>query len=128
MCNPDHPRHISIRLQLTRRSPHSGGAFKVQIYSPYVVMNKTGLPFYIRSTRSNRPGGGQDLPGETNPNVLATPTPYRRHTRYTSRVVSNTRESRFSSSRWQGVPFQDRGVDLVEGSRIFCINKVLPEF
>jgi vacuolar protein sorting-associated protein 13A/C len=25
--------------------PDSGGAFKVILYSPYVVINKTGLPF-----------------------------------------------------------------------------------
>lgn len=25
--------------------PNSGGAFKVQVYSPYIFMNKTGLPF-----------------------------------------------------------------------------------
>ncbi|KAF9652010.1 vacuolar protein sorting-associated protein 13 [Thelephora ganbajun] len=66
---------LQLKLNYVRY-PDSGGAFKVQIYSPYVVVNKTGLPFYIKSTRSNRPGGGQDVPGETNPNVLATPTPY----------------------------------------------------
>jgi len=31
------------------RYPLSGGAFKVQIYSPYVVINKTGLDFSIHS-------------------------------------------------------------------------------
>ncbi|PLW57557.1 hypothetical protein PCANC_01138, partial [Puccinia coronata f. sp. avenae] len=31
------------------RYPLSGGAFKVQIYSPYVVINKTGLDFSISS-------------------------------------------------------------------------------
>ncbi len=29
--------------------PDAGGAFKVQIYSPYVIVNKTGLPFNIAS-------------------------------------------------------------------------------
>ncbi|KAA1090635.1 hypothetical protein PGT21_008107 [Puccinia graminis f. sp. tritici] len=31
------------------RYPLSGGAFKVQLYSPYVVINKTGLDFSINS-------------------------------------------------------------------------------
>ncbi|EJU02006.1 hypothetical protein DACRYDRAFT_22408 [Dacryopinax primogenitus] len=31
------------------RYPDSGGAFKVQIYSPYILLNKTGLPIQLRS-------------------------------------------------------------------------------
>ncbi|GMK58122.1 hypothetical protein CspeluHIS016_0501540 [Cutaneotrichosporon spelunceum] len=27
--------------------PNSGGAFKVQVYSPFIILNKTGLPFDI---------------------------------------------------------------------------------
>ena len=33
----------------------SGGAFRVQVYSPYLVVNKTGLPFIVQSTRSTTP-------------------------------------------------------------------------
>jgi len=36
--------------------PDSGGAFKVQIFSPYIVVNKSGIPFSIRATRSTRSG------------------------------------------------------------------------
>ncbi|EEB87011.1 hypothetical protein MPER_15837, partial [Moniliophthora perniciosa FA553] len=57
------------------RYPDSGGAFKVQIYSPYVVVNKTGLPFYVR-TRSNRAAMLQDVAGDTRTDVLASPTPF----------------------------------------------------
>lgn len=45
--------------------PDSGGAFKVQIYSPYVIVNKTGVPFSVKSVRSNRTGPPQDVAGET---------------------------------------------------------------
>lgn len=31
------------------RYPSAGGAFKVQIYSPYVLFNKTGLDFALKS-------------------------------------------------------------------------------
>ncbi|KZO93498.1 vacuolar protein sorting-associated protein 13 [Calocera viscosa TUFC12733] len=31
------------------RYPDSGGAFKVQIYSPYILLNKTSLPLQLRS-------------------------------------------------------------------------------
>jgi hypothetical protein len=50
---------------LPSRLPDSGGAFKVQIYSPYVIVNKTGLPFSVKSVRSNRTGHPQDVAGET---------------------------------------------------------------
>jgi len=29
--------------------PNSGGAFKITVYSPYVILNRTGLPLEIRS-------------------------------------------------------------------------------
>lgn len=46
-----------------RRYPESGGAFKVQIYSPFIVVNKTRAPFNVRpkSTRV----GSQDAAGNT---------------------------------------------------------------
>lgn len=47
----------------SRRHPDSGGAFKAQIYSPYIFVNKTGLPFRIRSVRSIRTGH-HDAAGE----------------------------------------------------------------
>lgn len=41
---------LSLMLGLNyMRYPLSGGAFKVQIYSPYVVINKTGLEFSINT-------------------------------------------------------------------------------
>lgn len=51
------------------RYPDSGGAFRVQIYSPFILVNKSGLPFAIRSTRSTR-AGTVDVAGETNPGEL----------------------------------------------------------
>ena len=54
---------------LHRRHPDSGGAFKVQIYSPYVVVNKTGLPILVKSVRSTR-AGSHEAAGETNPGEL----------------------------------------------------------
>ncbi|KAJ3842350.1 vacuolar protein sorting-associated protein 13 [Lentinula raphanica] len=58
------------------RYPDSGGAFKVQVYSPYVVINKTGLPFGIRSTRPSRAVAPQDVAGDTNINTLSKPVPF----------------------------------------------------
>lgn len=57
-------RKLNLKLSYIRL-PDSGGAFKVQIYSPYVVVNKTGLPFSVKSVRSNRTGPPQDVAGET---------------------------------------------------------------
>lgn len=57
---------VSMKFKcLYSRLPDAGGAFKVQIYSPYVVVNKTGLPFSVKSVRSNRTGPPQDVAGET---------------------------------------------------------------
>jgi len=67
-------RKLDLKLNYIRH-PESGGAFKVQIYSPYVLVNKTGLPFSVKSTRSTR-AGSHDVAGETRPDVLATSTPF----------------------------------------------------
>ncbi|KIY52729.1 hypothetical protein FISHEDRAFT_63685 [Fistulina hepatica ATCC 64428] len=62
-------RKLNLRLNYVRY-PDSGGAFKVQIYSPYLVINKTGLPFGVRCLR--RASSPQDVAGETRP-VLSHP-------------------------------------------------------
>jgi vacuolar protein sorting-associated protein 13A/C len=49
---------------ILRRHENSGGAFRVQIYSPYVVINKTGLAFQLRSLRSTRAGVPLEVAGE----------------------------------------------------------------
>ncbi|KAJ3917835.1 vacuolar protein sorting-associated protein 13 [Lentinula edodes] len=58
-------RKLNLKLNYVRY-PDSGGAFKVQIYSPYLVMNKTGLPFGVKSARPNRAVAPQDVAGDTN--------------------------------------------------------------
>ncbi|KAH7104413.1 vacuolar protein sorting-associated protein vps13 [Auriculariales sp. MPI-PUGE-AT-0066] len=40
-------RSLSLRLNYVR-FPDAGGAFKAQIYSPFVLLNKTGLPLTVR--------------------------------------------------------------------------------
>ncbi|KAJ7169902.1 vacuolar protein sorting-associated protein 13 [Mycena filopes] len=67
-------RKLDLKLNYVRY-PDSGGAFKVQIYSPYLIVNKMGLPFGIRS-RSGRTGSPQDVAGDTRPHVLAQPQPF----------------------------------------------------
>ncbi|KAG7099216.1 hypothetical protein E1B28_001083 [Marasmius oreades] len=67
-------RKLNLRLNYVKY-PDSGGAFKVQIYSPYVVVNKTGLPFYIR-TRSNRAAALQDVAGDTRNETLSSSVPF----------------------------------------------------
>ncbi|KAK0233092.1 hypothetical protein IW262DRAFT_1304036 [Armillaria fumosa] len=65
-------RKLTLKLNYVRY-PDSGGAFKVQIYSPYVVINKTGLPFAIRSVRSTR---SQDVAGDDRQDELTKPLPF----------------------------------------------------
>ena len=48
----------------TSTYPDSGKAFKVQIYSPYIFLNKTGLPFDLAAktwTGGQKPIAGNDL-------------------------------------------------------------------
>ncbi|KAJ7038206.1 vacuolar protein sorting-associated protein 13 [Mycena alexandri] len=67
-------RKLDLKLNYVRY-PNSGGAFKVQIYSPYLIVNKMGLPFGVRS-RSGRTGSPQDVAGDTRPHVQAQPQPF----------------------------------------------------
>ena len=58
-------RGIQLRLKLHYFNvPESGGAFKVSVYSPYVVLNKTGLEMEIQSKaflQSAKSAAGQGL-------------------------------------------------------------------
>lgn len=57
--------------------PDSGGAKKVQVYSPYIFLNKTGLPFDLAAktwTGGQKPVAGSDLFG--NDYQKDTPTPF----------------------------------------------------
>ncbi|KAE8269165.1 hypothetical protein A4X09_0g3183 [Tilletia walkeri] len=56
------PSELNLRLHYFRY-PDSGGAFKVQIYSPYIFINQTGLPFALKArswTGSAKLVAGQD--------------------------------------------------------------------
>lgn len=90
IINTDGPSDFDIESQLTLRDqrerkldlrlnyiryPDSGGAFKVQIYSPFILINKTGLPFSVRCVRSTR-AGFQDAAGETNPDATRDSHPF----------------------------------------------------
>ncbi|KAF8846387.1 vacuolar protein sorting-associated protein 13 [Paxillus ammoniavirescens] len=68
-------RKLDLRLNYVRY-PESGGAFKVQIYCPYVVLNKSGMPFHVRTARSNRSSSPLDVAGDARPDVLARPVPF----------------------------------------------------
>ncbi|KAH6845758.1 hypothetical protein B0I37DRAFT_435189 [Chaetomium sp. MPI-CAGE-AT-0009] len=48
VCRDDNNMALNLRLHYFR-IPDGGGAFKVTVYSPYVVLNKTGLDVSIRS-------------------------------------------------------------------------------
>ncbi|ROW06980.1 hypothetical protein VMCG_04047 [Cytospora schulzeri] len=46
-CQDDQGLQLNLKLHY-HRIPDSGGAFKVTVYSPYVILNKTGLDLQIR--------------------------------------------------------------------------------
>ncbi|KAL1985887.1 hypothetical protein VTN96DRAFT_7265 [Rasamsonia emersonii] len=63
-------RGIQLKLKLHYYNvPDSGGAFKVSVYSPYLILNKTGLSMEIQSKgflQSARSSAGQGI--NTDPN------------------------------------------------------------
>ncbi|KAH9937704.1 vacuolar protein sorting-associated protein 13 [Fomitopsis serialis] len=68
-------RKLDLRLNYVRH-PDGGGSFKVQIYCPYLLVNKTSLPFAVRPGRSSRISSAQDMAGETRADVLSKPVPF----------------------------------------------------
>ncbi|KAH7930968.1 vacuolar protein sorting-associated protein 13 [Leucogyrophana mollusca] len=68
-------RKLDLSLNYVRY-PESGGAFKVQIYSPYLLVNKSGLPFNAKAVRANRASSPQDVAGDTRPDVISRPVPF----------------------------------------------------
>ena len=50
------------------RYPESGGAFKVQIYCPYIFINKSDLAFSIKAIRATRTGV-QEVAGDIRPGI-----------------------------------------------------------
>ncbi|RDX55846.1 vacuolar protein sorting-associated protein 13 [Lentinus brumalis] len=68
-------RKLDLKLNYIHY-PNSGGSFKVQVYSPYIVLNKTGLPFSVRPSRSARVGTPTEIAGETRPDILSKPVPF----------------------------------------------------
>jgi len=66
-------RKLELRLNYIKY-PQSGGAFKVQIYCPYILVNKTGLPFSVKSVNS-RTGAAKEIPGEYSAEELSKTSP-----------------------------------------------------
>ncbi|KAG2072635.1 DUF1162-domain-containing protein [Suillus decipiens] len=68
-------RKLDLRLNYVRY-PESGGAFKVQIYCPYIVVNKTGLPFGVKAARSHRATSPVEIAADTRLDVISKPVPF----------------------------------------------------
>ncbi|TPX12975.1 uncharacterized protein E0L32_006620 [Thyridium curvatum] len=63
VCRDDSGRNLHLKLHY-HKVPDSGGAFKVTVYSPYVILNKTGLDLDVRSKSFMQPAkaaAGQSL-------------------------------------------------------------------
>ncbi|KAG9019286.1 hypothetical protein FRB90_004293 [Tulasnella sp. 427] len=58
-------RRLDLRINYTKYE-ESGGAFRMQIYSPFVALNKTGFPLNIKC-RNGKPVAGQVENPETTP-------------------------------------------------------------
>ncbi|KAG1730516.1 vacuolar protein sorting-associated protein 13, partial [Suillus paluster] len=68
-------RKLDLRLNYVRY-PESGGAFKLQIYCPYLVINKTGLPFGVKAAQSHRAISFVEIAADTRSDVISKPIPF----------------------------------------------------
>ncbi|KIR37167.1 vacuolar protein sorting-associated protein vps13 [Cryptococcus deuterogattii MMRL2647] len=92
--------------------PNSGGAFKVQIYSPFIFMNKTGLPFDLAAKTwagGQRPIAGRDQ--FENDWQNETPTPFLFS--FPNEDRHNRLHIRVNDSKWsQPVSFEPISADM----------------
>ncbi|KAL0934633.1 vacuolar protein sorting-associated protein vps13 [Colletotrichum truncatum] len=61
ICKDEDGLQLNLKLHY-HKIPDSGGAFRVTVYSPYVILNKTGLDLHIRAKgflQGARPAAGQ---------------------------------------------------------------------
>jgi vacuolar protein sorting-associated protein 13A/C len=61
VCKDNQGLSLNLKLHYFK-IPDSGGAFRLTVYSPYVILNKTGLELYIKAKsllQQARPAAGQ---------------------------------------------------------------------
>ncbi|KAJ5374980.1 Vacuolar protein sorting-associated protein 13 [Penicillium concentricum] len=138
-------RGLQLKLQLHYFNiPNSGGAFKVSVYSPYLILNKTGLPMDIQSKaflQSARNAAGQGLRADPRDEGRALPYMYS----YANEDQRNRSILKVSDSAWSKpqsfeaigstfeVIFPDRqgrsefhsGVSVAEGEGKYKLTKVV---
>ncbi|KAJ5544940.1 Vacuolar protein sorting-associated protein 13 [Penicillium sp. DV-2018c] len=138
-------RGLQLKLQLHYFNiPNSGGAFKVSVYSPYLILNKTGLPMDIQSKaflQSARTAAGQGLRADPRGGGRALPYMYS----YANEDQRNRSILRVGDSAWSKpqsleaigstfeVVFSDRqgrsefhcGVSVAEGEGKYKLTKVV---
>ncbi|WRT64162.1 uncharacterized protein IL334_001091 [Kwoniella shivajii] len=92
--------------------PNSGGAFKVQVYSPFIFMNKTGLPFDLAArswTGGQKPIAGRDL--FANDYHREVPTPFMFG--FPNEDRRNRLQLRVDDSKWsQPISFEPVSADM----------------
>ncbi|CAG7920566.1 unnamed protein product [Penicillium olsonii] len=138
-------RGLQLKLQLHYFNiPNSGGAFKVSVYSPYLILNKTGLPMDIQSKaflQSARNAAGQGLRVDPRDEGRALPYMYS----YSNEDQRNRSILKVGDSSWSKpqsfeaigstfeVIFPDRqgrsefhsGVSVAEGEGKYKLTKVV---
>ncbi|CEO60240.1 Putative Function: promotes endosomal cycling of TGN [Penicillium brasilianum] len=138
-------RGLQLKLKLHYFNiPDSGGAFKVSVYSPYLILNKTGLPMDIQSKaflQSARTAAGQGLRVDPRDGGRALPYMYS----YNSEDTKNRSILKVGDSSWSKpqsfeaigstfeVVFPDRegrsefhsGVSVAEGEGKYKMTKVV---
>ncbi|KAI0466100.1 hypothetical protein F4859DRAFT_527562 [Xylaria cf. heliscus] len=69
ICKDDEGLPLHLKLHYFK-TPNGGGAFRVTVYSPYVILNKTGLDVAIRGKQflqqAKRAAGQSSQPGSSN--------------------------------------------------------------
>lgn len=138
-------RGLQLKLKLHYFNiPNSGGAFKVSVYSPYLILNKTGLPMDIQSKaflQSARNVAGQGLRVDPREGGCALPYMYSYNTEdQKNRSILKVGESSWSKAQsfeaigsTFEVVFPDKqgrsefhaGVSVAEGEGKYKLTKVV---
>ncbi|KXH52336.1 hypothetical protein CNYM01_02152 [Colletotrichum nymphaeae SA-01] len=78
LCKDEEGLQLNLKLHY-HKIPDSGGAFRVTVYSPYIILNKTGLDLQIRAKgflQGARPAAGQSTLSSRSGNNRPRATPF----------------------------------------------------
>ena len=123
VCKDSEGLTLNLKMHYYR-IPDSGGAFKVTIYSPYILLNKTGLDLSIRSKgfmQQAKATAGQPLVGDLRMSVIPTIAPF-----LLPRILPRLRKERPQLKLFLREETSDHAIESLHHGRADCVLLALP--